>query len=131
MQDLILIRHNSRWGLSTKKVREMAHIAVREQFFGEKATVSILFCGSRVALKYNIDYRGMDYVPQVLGFPTEETKVEVDGYVYLGDILICTPLLKEEAILQNRKIEAILMDWLRHGVSNLLKPSLGTVKGLI
>jgi|GEM_PF-599301 len=132
MQDLILIRHNSGWGLSMKIVREMTQEAIRKQYKGEKVMVSILFCGKTVAKKYNIDYRNMDYIPQVLGFPMDsDNKVSEDGYIRMGDILICSPLLKEEAILQNRKMIDVLSDWLDHGISNLLKPSPGIVKGLI
>ncbi len=130
MQDLVLITHNSGWGFSTKVVKQIASEELRKVYFGEKALLSIMFVGKSRAKKYNIDYRNMTYVPQVLGFPMGG-QVDLDGYVRLGDILICSPLLKEEAIRQNRKMIDVLRDWLTHGVGNLFKPSSGLVKGLI
>lgn len=130
MQDLILLTHNSGWGFSAKIVKQIAAEELRKQYSGENALLSIMFVGKTRAKKYNIDYRNMTYVPQVLGFPMGG-QVDIDGFVRLGDILICSPLLKEEAIKYNRKMVDVLRDWLAHGVENLFKPSSGVVKGLI
>lgn len=130
MQDLILISHNSGWGLATKQIKLIAREELRKQYNGEKAILSIMFVGRTRAKKYNMDYRNMTYVPQVLGFPMGG-QVDIDGYVRLGDILICSPLLKDEAIKQNRKMVSVARDWLSHGIENLFKPSAGVVKGLI
>ena len=62
----------------------------------------------------------MDYVPQVLGFPMS-TSPDVDGKIWLGDIVVCTQKLKYEVKFQKSSLERILTDWLRHGLDNLLK----------
>lgn len=130
MDDLVLVKHGPKWGLKLRWFKVMVGEELREQYSGKPAVVSIYFVGKSRAKKYNIEYRKMDYVPQVLGFPMD-FDVNPDGYVHLGDILICDPLLKEEAILQNKKLDEIAKEWIKHGISNLLKPSSGTVEGLL
>lgn len=130
MDDVVLVRHGPKWGLKLKDVKRITCEELRIQYSGPLAVVSILFVGKHRAKRFNQEYRKMDYVPQVLGFPMDG-EINPDGYVHLGDILICDPLLKEEAILQNKKLTEIAKEWIRHGISNLLKPSLGTVDGLL
>jgi rRNA maturation RNase YbeY len=68
----------------------------------------------------NIKYRNKDYIPQVLGFPMS-TGADADGITRLGDIVICTQKLKYEAVFQKVNVEMVLMEWLLHGLDNLLR----------
>jgi len=68
----------------------------------------------------NIKYRQKNYIPQVLGFPMSRLK-DSDGYIRLGDVVICTQKLKYEVEFLGKKRSEILSEWLIHGVENLLK----------
>lgn len=126
MVDKVLVSHGVGWGLKMRVVKAIAVEELRKQYHGDPVLLSINFVGKAKAKRFNILYRKMDYIPQVLGFPMDKEKSE-DGLVHLGDILICTPKLKYEAILQNKKLVTVLREWLAHGIANLFKESLGTV----
>lgn len=68
----------------------------------------------------NADYRGKDYATNVLSFPFDPPPVEIEGELpYLGDLVICQPVLIREADQQGK---ALLQHWahlLVHGVLHL------------
>lgn len=114
----ILIKHNSNWGLDEELVKKYALKALKERNLDE-IELSIRFVGRKVAKELNQKFRKMNYIPQVLGFPMSKKK-EVDGWIHLGDIVICNEKLKYEARFQKKNIREILEFWLLHGVDNLL-----------
>jgi rRNA maturation RNase YbeY len=120
MDNVILISHSSRWGLSEIKAKEMAVKALKTRGLEEGVELSIAFVGRKRAKELNVNYRKMSYIPQVLGFPMSREK-DKDGWIRLGDIVICTQKLKDEAKLFQRDIYDILDEWMLHGVDNLLK----------
>jgi len=120
MKNVILIKHPKNWGLEEKIISELTNKALVDQGYQEDTEVSIYFVGRDKAKKLNIDYRQKNYIPQVLGFPMNKEK-NVDGYIRLGDIVICTQKLKYEAKFQGKSEKKIMEEWLRHGVENLLK----------
>lgn len=123
MNDVILLKHRVNWGLNEEKVIKIARRILLERKFGFRVELSILFVGVLKARELNINYRKMDYIPQVLGFPNSK-EVDGDGLVRLGDIVICTKKLKREVLLKENKgkdVYGILNDWIDHGIDNLLK----------
>ena len=121
--DKILVKYPKNWGLDSVKVENIGNKVLKKFNFSFKVELSIFFVGRRKAKDLNIKYRKMDYVPQVLGFPNSRDK-DPDGWVRLGDVVICTDKLKEEAKLvsnKNRSIYEILEEWIEHGVNNCLK----------
>lgn len=121
--DKILVKYPKNWGLDSVKVENIGNKVLKKFNFSFKVELSIFFVGRRKAKDLNIKYRKMDYVPQVLGFPNSRNE-DPDGWVRLGDVVICTDKLKEEAKLvsnKNRSIYEILEEWIEHGVDNLLK----------
>lgn len=120
MKNLILIRHSQRWGLKEKLVDELAQKALKEKGFKGDVELSIFFVGREKAKKLNQEYRKMDYIPQVLGFPMSKDK-DTDGVVRLGDVVICTQKLKYEVRFQKKDLKTVLYAWLVHGIDNLLK----------
>lgn len=118
MANRILIKHNSNWGLDEELVKKYALKALKERNLDE-IELSIRFVGRKVAKELNQKFRKMNYIPQVLGFPMSKKK-EVDGWIHLGDIVICNEKLKYEARFQKKNIREILEFWLLHGVDNLL-----------
>lgn len=117
---MILIKHNKNWGLSEELVSKLAKKALNERGFSEREVeLSICFVGVKKAKEYNVKYRQMSYIPQVLGFPMSKEK-DSDGMIRLGDIVICNNKLKYEAKFQRKSIDEVLEFWLLHGVDNLL-----------
>lgn len=120
MDNVILIRHSKNWGLDKNLVLRLAQKALKEKGFKENVELSIFFVGRKKAQKLNQDYRKMNYIPQVLGFPMSREK-DADGIIRLGDIVICTQKLKYEAKFQKKELEEVLYEWLVHGIENLMK----------
>ena len=114
----VLLKKDSRWSLPTKDVKRVALGVMEEMGFPDNAELSVMLAGKRKAKSLNLQYRKMSYVPQVLAFSQDREKGS-EGMLLLGDVVICLPLLREEAIRENRLIMEVLRDWLRHGVGNL------------
>ena len=66
----------------------------------------------------NIRYRGKDSATNVLSFPAE-VPAEVD-LPLLGDIVLCAPLVADEAQAQDKPVEAHWAHLTVHGVLHLL-----------
>ncbi len=120
MKNVILIKHPNNWGLEEKIIRKIVIRDLVNRGYGENTELSIYFVGRVKAKRLNIEYRQKNYIPQVLGFPMNRKK-DADGFIRLGDIVICTEKLKYEAKYFKKNINEILDDWLVHGIDNLLK----------
>lgn len=117
-ENIILIKHWKNWGLDEDVVEKLAKKALVDKRYKENIELSIIFVGRDKAKKLNIEYRGKNYIPQVLGFPMSKS-VDEDGKIRLGDIVICTQKLKYEVKYQKSNLEDILYQWLVHGIENL------------
>jgi len=120
MENIILIKHPKNWGLDDELTNKLAQRALEYFNYKKDTELSILFVGRKRAKKLNINYRQKDYIPQVLGFPMDTIK-SPDGYIKLGDIVICTQKLKYEVKFQRSNLEKVMEEWMIHGVENLLK----------
>jgi rRNA maturation RNase YbeY len=118
-KNIILIRHPRNWGLDEPTVLRLSEEALDSLGYTNAVELSIFFVGKIKAKEYNARYRNMDYIPQVLGFPMSK-KFDADGKIRLGDIVICTQKLKYEVKYQKSTTEKVLLEWLIHGVENLL-----------
>jgi probable rRNA maturation factor len=65
----------------------------------------------------NEQYRGQDKATNVLSFPAE---VSIDDYAHLGDIVICTTIVKEEACKYNKPFRSRYTHMLVHGLLHLM-----------
>ena len=123
MENIVLInglRKDLRSQISDLRIKELAKMALKEKGYKSDVELSIFFVGRKKAKDLNLNYRKMSYIPQVLGFPMSK-KMDVDGKIRLGDIVICTQKLKYEVVFQKSNLDAVLYSWLIHGVENLLK----------
>jgi rRNA maturation RNase YbeY len=120
MKNVILIKHPKNWGLNEEEVLKNATEALNFFKLKENIELSVIFVGRKKAKELNIKYRQKKYIPQVLGFPMSKN-VDVDGYIRLGDVVICTEKLKYEVVFLNKSREEVLREWMIHGVENLLK----------
>jgi rRNA maturation RNase YbeY len=119
MSNVILIKYPKNWGLSEKLVIGLLNKALVNKNL-EDVEISVVFVGRKRAKDLNIRYRNKSYIPQVLGFPMDKVKSE-DGWIHLGDIVICTEKLKYEVKFQKKRLDIVLEEWLLHGVENLQK----------
>lgn len=117
-KNIILLKHPKNWGLSETLVLKTVKKILRDKKV-DSVELSIIFVGRKKAKDLNIKYRNNDYIPQVLGFPMSK-EADADGMIRLGDVVVCTPKLKYEAVFQGKSIDFVLEEWMKHGVENLL-----------
>ena len=64
----------------------------------------------------NVQYRGKDVPTNILSFPSEMPHVD---YHYLGDLVICAPVVLSEAEQQGKEIDAHWAHLIVHGMLHL------------
>ncbi len=64
----------------------------------------------------NLQFRGIDWSTNVLSFPSESDYLE---YSCLGDLVICAPVVDEEAQQQAKSLEAHWAHMVVHGMLHL------------
>lgn len=84
----------------------------------ESAELSLRLVDEVESRELNARYRGKDAPTNVLSFPAE-LPPDID-IPLLGDIVICTPLVHEEAAAQNKPVQAHWAHLVIHGVLHLL-----------
>ncbi len=77
------------------------------------ANVSIVFLSATKMQGYNQRYRGKDYYPDILSFPSESLS-------YLGDILLCKPIIDAQAKRHKVPAREELLRLVIHGILHLL-----------
>jgi len=83
------------------------------------ADLSIVITSHEQIRHLNRQYLGVDAVTDVLSFPAEEIDPET-GNLYLGDVLIAYPYVKEQAKAAGHPPEEELQLLVVHGVLHLL-----------
>lgn len=103
---------------SSAKFKRWAKIALQEKIPNAEVTIRIV--GKDEIQMLNATYRQKDKPTNVLSFPFEmPEEVELDIPI-LGDIVICAPVIEEEASEQNKPIEAHWAHMVVHGMLHLL-----------
>ncbi len=68
----------------------------------------------------NLQYRKKDKPTNVLSFPTNLSDEVKDIHPVLGDLVVCAPVVKQEAETQKKQLEAHWAHMTIHGVLHLL-----------
>lgn len=84
-----------------------------------KTNVTIAFVGKNKMRKVSNDYKNEDVALPVLSFSFNES--QDDGYMLLGEILICYPQAILLAAERNKKVDDLLDSLIEHGLGNLIK----------
>jgi probable rRNA maturation factor len=84
----------------------------------KRADIAIRIVDEKEARALNKHYRGKDYATNVLSFPAELP--EGVTLPLLGDLVICAPVVANEARLQNKSMSAHFAHLTVHGVLHLL-----------
>lgn len=89
---------------------------------GTEFSLSIRVVDEDEARRFNLEYRGKDYATNVLSFPAElpEGLPQELRQSHLGDLLICSPVVKREAAEQCRAEADHWAHLVIHGVLHLL-----------
>jgi probable rRNA maturation factor len=83
----------------------------------KKNSVVIRLVDSDESQQLNKDYRGVDKPTNVLSFPFEAPAEIADEF--LGDMIICAPVVEQEANLQNKPLHAHWAHMVVHGMLHL------------
>ena len=78
--------------------------------------ITLRIVGTKESNKLNHIYRQKDYATNVLSFPA----MIPNEPTYLGDIIICAPVVTKEAKAQHKKLEAHWAHLVIHGTLHLL-----------
>ncbi len=116
---IIEVKKDPRYKVSTKAVRGIAEKILIDFGLSDKTELSIIFVGKRKAKELNLTYRQMDYIPEVLSFPSDK-EITPAGNLFLGDVMICFPLARQRAMVENQLMEKSIEELLRHGINNLV-----------
>lgn len=116
---IIEVKKDPRYKASIKKIRQIAEKILYDYNQQENTLLSVVFVGKRKAKQLNESYRKMDYIPEVLSFPNSQ-KATPDGSYFIGDVMICFPLARERAMVENQMLEKSIEELLRHGIGNLI-----------
>ena len=85
------------------------------------AIFSIIFVDNEEIQRINREYRGIDRVTDVISFALEDNDdIEVAGIRVLGDIYVCIPRMKEQAINYGHSEKRELSFLTVHGLLHLL-----------
>ncbi len=88
--------------------------AILEYLDMEKASLSLVFVNPEEIKEYNKKFRGVNSSTDVLSFPSGS------GGTYLGDIIICPCIVKENSVEYGVSFEEELVLVIIHGILHLL-----------
>lgn len=75
---------------------------------------------AREMKRLNHSFRGKAYATDVLSFPIPPHFFELKGWVHLGELVICEPVMKAQAKEQGHSVEEELDVLIVHGLLHLL-----------
>lgn len=116
------INADSRYSFDRKRVRTALAKALAEQGLEGNIKISLSVVGERKIKELEKKYFNRDEVTDVLSFPLEEGEQmpeDFDGQS-LGDIVICYPQAKRQAMQWNRIVDEELEFLACHGLLHLL-----------
>ena len=84
------------------------------------AVFSIIFVGEEEIQNINREYRGIDSVTDVISFALEDNEISHEQIRVLGDIYVCIPRMKEQAVMYSHSETRELSFLVVHGLLHLL-----------
>lgn len=108
---------------ATRLKKKLADFFVKKGIVSN-AQVSVAIIGEKQILDISKKYLKDNVAHNVLSFTPDEAKGRFiyppDGTLYLGEILVCYPLVFEEAKTENKLIEDKVYELIEHGAKHLL-----------
>lgn len=101
---------------ATDSIRQWADAAWDRR--NDRAEMVVRITDESEITNLNQQYRGKEGATNVLSFPMGEEDEE--GITYLGDVVICAPVVKNEASAQAKSVESHWAHMVIHGTLHLL-----------
>ncbi len=111
---------NDNYGYASYDYLEEVIMATLSHEHALGAFVSIIFVGNDEILKLNTQYRGIQRVTDVISFALEDNETSPSEIRVLGDIYICIPRMKEQALFYGHSEKRELSFLVVHGLLHLL-----------
>jgi len=98
----------------------LVHKAVRLAWLGQgRASVNISLVDELASQSLNSQWRGKDKPTNILSFPFELPEGWEDRQHFLGDLVICVPVVQAEALEQDKTLSTHMAHLLVHGLLHL------------
>ncbi|OGD83436.1 rRNA maturation RNase YbeY [Candidatus Collierbacteria bacterium RIFOXYD1_FULL_40_9] len=117
------ITADSRYAFDRKRVKlALEKVLLEQNKFEGKVNISLSVVGERKIRELEQKFFGRDEVTDVLSFPQDEGEQMPDGFEghALGDIVVCYPQAKRQAMQWNRLIDEEIEFLACHGLLHLL-----------
>ncbi len=112
----------SRYKINRKKIKETIIKTLLKQHINSAVEVSVAVIGTRKMHALNKKYRDMDKPTNVLSFSQTEGEavMQPPDKLYLGDIVVCYPVVVEECARENSLIDDRVNELVEHSLMHLL-----------
>ena len=112
----------SRYKVNRKKIKERIITVLLKQNIKSAVEVSVAVIGNRKMRSLNKKYRDIDKPTNVLSFSQTEGEavMQPPDKLYLGDIVICYPVVVEECARDNMLIDDKVNELVEHSLMHLL-----------
>lgn len=112
----------SRYKVDRKKIKEKIITVLLKQNIKSAVEVSVAVIGNRKMKALNKKYRQIEKPTNVLSFSQNEgdAVMQPPDSLYLGDIVICYPVVIEECARDNMLIDEKVNELVEHSLMHLL-----------
>lgn len=124
---MLLIKNFTKQKLNQKYLNKIAEKTLEIAKFKKPTEISLVVTGEKRIRSLNKKFRGIDRVTDVLSFGNKEAEngpakfiSPPDRIIYLGEIFICYPQARKQAIQKKHSIKKELSVLLIHGALHLL-----------
>lgn len=118
-----LVKADSRYPIDRKKIRLAVENLLNEHKISSDVELSLYLVGERKIKELKKKYLGIDEVTDVLSFgqdPPSPKASEGQTPLILGDVVVCYPQAKRQALRFNRLLDDEIEFLVCHGVLHLL-----------
>jgi rRNA maturation RNase YbeY len=113
-----IVNRQRRRKINAKQWREFSEKAL-QTIGSEKQEATIVFVGDGAIRKLNRQFRGQDYVTDVLSFPSEAEPFEIENGSQLGEVVISVPRAAAQAKEHGLNFSDEVRQLILHGLLHL------------
>lgn len=118
----LAVKADSRYKFDRKQVRAGVLKILAEHKINQKVVLSLLIVGERKIRELEKTYFKVDQITDVLSFPQSEGEIipGEENTLTLGDVVVCYPQAKRQALRFNKLLDDEIEFLVCHGVLHLL-----------
>jgi len=113
-----VVRQRALWAPAAAEIRAWASAALGRRASGHELAVRIV--GTAESRRLNARYRGRNHPTNVLSFPTSTAALPPPAASPLGDLVICSRVVRAEARGQRKSLRAHWAHLVVHGALHLI-----------